>query len=118
MFSTTIFKEVITAIIGIFIIVYTLILLWPALFASPIDLTSAEGIFSILGGWGGVILGYYFGRIPAEKAASQAEKTAQMAEKTKETAEEEAYNTLVSSEEILRNYKKKFQELEQLIEKL
>lgn len=114
----TLFKECIAAFLGVSIIVYTFILLWPALSASPIDTTSAQGVFSILGGWGGVVLGYYFGRIPAEKAASQAEKTAIIAEKAKETAEDESYLVLNSSGEKFRNYRKRIEKLEELINRL
>jgi hypothetical protein len=77
----TIFKEVAAAVLGGIIIVLTLVLMWPLLSKATPDLTSAQGIFAILGGWGGIIIGYYFGRLPSEKAADTANKVANTANK-------------------------------------
>jgi hypothetical protein len=79
------FKEVITAIIAITIIVPTVVLLWQSLYPT-VNTTNAQGIFAILGGWGGVILGYYFGRVPAEKAADKASEAADTARKERDNA--------------------------------
>jgi len=83
----TTFKELVTAGLGIIIILATLVLMWPALSKSPIDMQSASGVFAILGGWGGVVLGYYFGRLPAEKATDKANDAADNARKQKDDAE-------------------------------
>ena len=83
----TVFKELVTAGLGIVIILATLVLMWPALSKSPIDMQSASGVFAILGGWGGVVLGYYFGRLPAEKATDKANDAADNARKQKDDAE-------------------------------
>lgn len=80
-------KEVVTAALGITIIVATLVLMWPSLSKSPVDTQSASGIFAILGGWGGVVLGYYFGRLPAEKATNEANKATDAARREKDVAE-------------------------------
>lgn len=81
------FKEIVTAILAMAIIAAILIFLAPALFASPADATSAQAIFAVLGGWGGVVIGYYFGRIPAEKAAEKAEAVAKSARTERDEAE-------------------------------
>ena len=79
-------KESVTAALGVVIILATLVLMWPSLSGSTLNLTNAQGIFAILGGWGGVILGYYFGRLPSEKAADTATKVADQANQTTKAA--------------------------------
>jgi hypothetical protein len=87
----------------------TLILIWPSLAASPVDIQSAQGIFSILGGWGGVVIGYYFGRLPAEKAAAEKIKLNTLADTAK---------TLSESDGELADLQKKIEEYKKLIESL
>jgi hypothetical protein len=77
-------KEGVCAILAFAIIGWTLVLLRPPLSGPTYDVEAAQGIFSILGGWGGVILGYYFGRLPAERVAERAEEKAEEAIKTKQ----------------------------------
>ncbi len=72
------------------IIAATLLLLLPLLTKSTPDLASAQGIFAILGGWGGIIIGYYFGRLPSEKAADTASKVANTATQVASTANQAA----------------------------
>ena len=67
-------KEAVCAILAFAIIGWTLVLLRSPLSGPTYDIEAAQGIFSILGGWGGVILGYYFGRLPAERVAERAEE--------------------------------------------
>ena len=110
-------KEGIAATIGIIIILGTFILLWPALTASPVDVTSAQGIFSILGGWGGVVIGYYFGRIPAEKAAANAEEVAKTARKERDEAEATKTQVLADSSISLATKEASFGELEKKLDK-
>jgi hypothetical protein len=99
----TVFKEVVTAGLGILIIAAILFLMWPPLTKSPPDTASAQGIFAILGGWGGVILGYYFGRLPSEKAADKASQAADSARKDKEKAVTDKTNALADSANGLGN---------------
>ena len=77
-------KEAVCTILAFAIIGWTLLLLRPPLSGPTYDIEAAQGIFSILGGWGGVILGYYFGRLPAERVAERAEAKAEEAIKTKQ----------------------------------
>lgn len=78
--ALTYIKEGVTAGLGVIIIIATIILMWPSLSSGDTTkLPMAQGIFAILGGWGGVVLGYYFGRIPAEKASDTANQAADKA---------------------------------------
>ena len=122
---TTLLKEGVAAALGLIIVLGTLILLWPSLATSPADVQSAQGIFSILGGWGGVIIGYYFGRLPAEKAAAKSEEAADAARKEKDAAEKIKLNTLADtaktlseSDGELADLQKKIEEYKKLIESL
>jgi hypothetical protein len=113
----TVLKEGIAATLGLIIVLGTLILLWPSLTASPVDIDSAQGIFSILGGWGGVVIGYYFGRLPAEKAATKAEEVADAARKEKDTAEKVTANTLADTAKTLSESEEELAELQKKLEK-
>jgi len=113
----TVLKEGIAATLGLIIVLGTLILLWPSLTSSPVDIDSAQGIFSILGGWGGVVIGYYFGRLPAEKAATKAEEVADAARKEKDTAEKVTANTLADTAKTLSESEEELAELQKKLEK-
>lgn len=101
------FKEIVTAALGAILIIGILVLIWPCLASSPADIASAQGIFSILGGWGGIVLGYYFGRLPAERAAVRAEAAAAAAEETKDIAKEDQLMTLTDSKALMIGLEKK-----------
>lgn len=79
-------KEIVTATLGFIVIVGLLVLIFSPLTESPADIQTAQAVFSILGGWGGIVLGYYFGRMPAEKAAGRADAAASAAEIAKDNA--------------------------------
>lgn len=71
-----IFKEVVTALIAI-LLVWTTISLVRALLGTigdPSRFNQAKDILSMMTGLLGVVLGYYFGRIPAEARAAQAQE--------------------------------------------
>lgn len=95
------FKEIVTASIGITIILGMFLLLWRLLIKEPPDITNAQGVFSILGGWGGVVLGYYFGRLPAERAATKAEAVATAAEIAKDAAVADVKTTLTETKDAI-----------------
>jgi hypothetical protein len=109
-------KEGVAATLGILIVSATIILLVPSLTAVPADATSAQAIFAVLGGWGGVVIGYYFGRIPAEKAADKAEKVADSARTERDKAEKDRVNEIVTSNEERSEYEKQIKELLEALE--
>lgn len=98
----TYLREIVSVFLGIVLLMGTLILLWPCLSASPVNVQDAQGIFSILGGWGGVILGYYFGRMPAERTADRADMAARTAEMEKDIAEKKVEVSIADIEALER----------------
>ena len=104
-------KEAVCTILAFAIIGWTLVLLRPPLSGPTYDIEAAQGIFSILGGWGGVILGYYFGRLPAERVAERAEEKAAEAIKTKQ-------NELSESTVKAKLQQEKFRKLKEQIDGL
>jgi hypothetical protein len=110
------FKEYVTAGLGVLIIILTLILLWSPLSKSPADTTSGQGIFAILGGWGGIIIGYYFGRLPSEKAADKASGDADNARKDTAIANNKKILAITSCNNILDNNEKSLKALRSKLE--
>jgi hypothetical protein len=78
---TTIFKEAVTAIIAL-LLVWTTIRVITSLLGfvgDELRMNQAKDLLSVLTGLMGVVLGYYFGRIPAEAHAAQAQEQANQA---------------------------------------
>ena len=75
------FKELVTAILGVLILVCTLILagLTFLYVGEPTKITNAKDILQVLLGVAGVVVGYYFGRVPADARAAQAQDQANAA---------------------------------------
>lgn len=108
-------KELVCAILAFVIIGGTLVLLRPPLSGPTYNIEVAQGIFSILGGWGGVILGYYFGRLPAERVAERAEGKAEEAIKTKQ---KELSDSAVRANEQQEKFRKLKEQIDGLITRL
>lgn len=104
-------KEAVCATLAFAIIGWTLILLRPPLSGPTYNIEAAQGIFSILGGWGGVILGYYFGRLPAERVAERAEEKAEEAIKTKQIELSESALRVNGQQEKFRKLMEQIDEL-------
>jgi hypothetical protein len=81
------FKELITALLGLAVVIYTLILAGHtiALVGDQQKMGDAKDVLLLVLGLAGVVVGYYFGRVPADARASQAQEQADDA-----TAEAEA----------------------------
>ncbi len=75
------FKELVTAILGVLILVCTLIFagLTFLYVGEPTKITNAKDILQVLLGVAGVVVGYYFGRVPADARAAQAQDQANAA---------------------------------------
>jgi hypothetical protein len=75
------FKELITAIFGVLILVFTLVLAKKTFgfVNNPEQVARAKDILLLLLGLAGVVVGYYFGRVPADARASQAQEKAELA---------------------------------------
>ncbi|GAC1385944.1 MAG: hypothetical protein NVSMB33_15280 [Ktedonobacteraceae bacterium] len=72
------FKEIVTALMGLALIAYTLYMLNSVLglVGDANKLSSAKDLLLLLLGLTGVVLGYYFGRVPADARAAQAQQQA------------------------------------------
>ena len=72
------FKELVTAILGVLVLACTLFLAgWTFRYVGePSKITNAKDILQILLGVAGVVVGYYFGRVPADARAAQAQEQA------------------------------------------
>jgi hypothetical protein len=71
-------KESVTAILGLFIVVYTLAIGW-RVFSYVGDqqkISDAKDILMLMLGLAGVVVGYYFGRVPADARSAQAQQQA------------------------------------------
>ena len=70
------FKEVVTAILGLVIIGYTLFVAYETLQLMGDQAKQAKDVLTLLLGLAGVVLGYYFGRMPADARAADAAQKA------------------------------------------
>jgi len=68
------FKEVVTAVMGLVVVIFTLWLAWTALSYSANDtmMSNVKDIMLLVLGLAGIVIGYYFGRVPADARAAQA----------------------------------------------
>lgn len=91
------FKEYVTAIFGLLILACTLYLAIRTFnYAGETKITDAKDILQVLLGVAGVVVGYYFGRVPADARATQAQKQANAA--TAQTEQISAHNLAMSDE--------------------
>ena len=70
------FKEVVTAVLGIGIVVYTLVMTGLAfgMVGDASRMADAKDLLTFLSGFAGVVVGYYFGRVPADARTAQAQQ--------------------------------------------
>jgi hypothetical protein len=82
------FKEAVTALLGIGIVLYTLVMTDRAfgMAGDPTRMGDAKDILTFLSGFAGVVVGYYFGRVPADARTSQAQQQIGQAVSEKEQA--------------------------------
>ncbi len=74
------FKEIVTAILGVMVVGYTLYLAVKTFgFAGETKMTDAKDVLQVVLGVAGVVIGYYFGRVPADARAAQAQEQANAA---------------------------------------
>jgi pyruvate/2-oxoglutarate dehydrogenase complex dihydrolipoamide acyltransferase (E2) component len=75
------FKEGVTALLGLAVVIYTLVLAGQtiALVGQEQKMADAKDVLLLVLGLAGVVVGYYFGRVPADARASQATERAEEA---------------------------------------
>ena len=75
------FKEIVAAILGLLLVAYTLVIANHSitLTGNEAEITHAKDVLQLMLGLAGVVVGYYFGRVPADARAAQANKKAMAA---------------------------------------
>jgi hypothetical protein len=81
-------KEIVTAILGIGIVAYTLVMIGRAfdMAGETSRMGDVKDLLTFLTGFTGLVLGYYFGRVPADARATQAQQQIGQAVSEKEQA--------------------------------
>jgi hypothetical protein len=76
-----VFKEVVTALLGLILVGYPLALAnnTYAFVGDNQKMSDAKDVLLIMQGLAGVVIGYYFGRVPADARATQAQQQANTA---------------------------------------
>jgi cytochrome c-type biogenesis protein CcmH/NrfG len=69
-------KEIVTAVLGIGIVAYTLYMTYRAfgMVGDATQMGNAKDLLTYLSGFAGVVVGYYFGRVPADARTAQAQQ--------------------------------------------
>jgi hypothetical protein len=85
-------KEVVTALLGVIIVGYTLVMGWKvfSFVGDQQKMSDAKDILLLMLGLAGVVIGYYFGRVPADARATQAQQQADSAHAHAERVSTEA----------------------------
>jgi hypothetical protein len=75
------FKEVVTAVLGVMVVGYTLYLACSTFsyVGKQSEMTHAKDVLMLMLSLAGVVVGYYFGRVPADARAAQAQDQANAA---------------------------------------
>jgi hypothetical protein len=75
------FKELVTALLGILILAFTIYLAFRTFshIADTAKMNNAKDILQIMLGIAGIVVGYYFGRVPADAHAATAQSQANAA---------------------------------------
>ncbi|MEI7434776.1 MAG: hypothetical protein WCJ93_11050 [Methanomicrobiales archaeon] len=97
------FKEVITAMIGLAIIAFTLWFLLKVfgVIGVPTEIEEAKNLLTMMMGLTGVVVGYYFGRAPADAQATNA--NIQAAKANDETKAALKDNSKIVTMAVIRN---------------
>jgi hypothetical protein len=84
------FKEQVSAVLGVLLVLGTVALAFVTAFRSTADYQQAKDVLLVLSGLAGVVLGYYFGRIPSDARADQAQRTAADAQQVAAAAQSDS----------------------------
>ncbi len=97
------FKEVITAVIGLAIVAFTLwfVLKVFGVVGVPTEIGEAKNLPTMMMGLAGVVIGYYFGRAPADAQAANANIRAAKANDETQAALKE--NSKIFTVDVIRN---------------
>jgi hypothetical protein len=99
------FKEIVTAVLGVLLVGWTLSLAQRTFtyVGDPAKVADAKDVLMLALGLAGVVVGYYFGRVPADMHATQAQQQANAATTHAEQMRGQAQQTAEQIDQLLDN---------------
>ena len=99
-----VYKEVVTSLLGLAIVGFALYMAIVTLgYVGDARISDSKDILQLILGLAGVVLGYYFGRVPADARAAQSQKQADTANAHAQDVAAEAEEVSAKSEEVARS---------------
>lgn len=97
------FKEIVTAVLGVILVGWTLSLAQRTFtyVGDPAKVADAKDVLMLALGLAGVVVGYYFGRVPADMHATQAQQQANAATTHAEQMRGQAQQTAEQIDQLL-----------------
>jgi hypothetical protein len=99
------FKEIVTAVLGLMLVGWTVSLTQRTFtyVGDPAKIADAKDVLLLALGLAGVVVGYYFGRVPADMRATQAQQQANAASADAEEIRGQAQQTAEQIDQLLDN---------------
>jgi len=99
------FKEIVTAVLGLMLVGWTVYLTHRTFnyVGDPAKVADAKDVLMLALGLAGVVVGYYFGRVPADMHATQAQQQANAASTHAEQMRGQAQQTAEQIDQLLDN---------------
>jgi hypothetical protein len=97
------FKEIVTAVLGLMLVGWTVFLTHRTFnyVGDPAKVADAKDVLMLALGLAGVVVGYYFGRVPADMRATQAQQQANTASANAEQVRSQAHQTATQIDQML-----------------
>jgi hypothetical protein len=97
------FKEIVTAVLGLMLVGWTVFLTQRTFtyVGDPAKIADAKDVLLLALGLAGVVVGYYFGRVPADMRATQAQQQANAATTHAEEIRSQAQQTAEQIDQLL-----------------
>ena len=97
------FKEIVTAVLGLMLVGWTVSLTQRTFtyVGDPAKISDAKDVLLLALGLAGVVVGYYFGRVPADMRATQAQQQANTASANAEEMRSQVHNSAEQIDQML-----------------